>query len=551
MRGTIMDHPLTLDQILDRAGTLFPHTEIVSRRPDRSLHRTDYAQMYRRARALAEALVEAGLKPGDRVATLSWNHWAHLECYFGIPAAGGILHTLNLRLHPDDIAYIADHAGDRFIVVDDVLLPLLEQFVDRTAIEKVIVFRFGGEAVPDKPNYVDYEDFLATATGDFEYVQVDERDGAAMCYTSGTTGRPKGVIYTHRGLVLHSFCVCLKDALAISMDDCLLPVVPMFHANAWGIPFAAVMAGSKLVFPGPHLDAVSTLELFKDEQVTFAGGVPTIWMGILQEMKANPDKWTGLHPELRTVVGGSAAPESLIREFDKLGIQVIHGWGMTETSPLGSLSHLKPTIKAKDRDEHFAYYAKQGFPLPYVHLRIRGEDGEIAPWDGDSMGELEIRGPWIAGSYFDNPEANEERWTADGWFKTGDIVTIDPEGYIKITDRSKDVIKSGGEWISSVDLENALMAHPKVAEAAVIAVHHPKWQERPLACIVPRDPDDKPTEDELRKHLEGKFAKWWIPDAYAFIDEVPKTSVGKFRKLALRERFDDWEWPEEAEAKAG
>ena len=538
MQGTMMDYPLTLVPILERAGRLFGKVEIVSRLPDKSLHRYTYKDFYRRARALAEALQKAGLRRGDRVGTLMWNHYAHLEAYFGIPLAGGVLHTLNLRLHPRDIAYIANHAQDRFLIVDDVLLPLYEQFKDQVNAERVIVVPLTGKPVPE--GYLDYEAFLNTATGDFTYPELDENEALGMCYTSGTTGQPKGVVYSHRAVVLHSLASGLSGTLGITQRDVVLPVVPMFHVNAWGLPFTAVMVGAKQVFPGPYLDPESLLELFEREQVTFTAGVPTIWLGILQALEKAPDRWK-LVPRMRMGVGGSAAPEGLIRAFDRFGLQVVHAWGMTETTPLGTVSLLKSYMEDLSEEEKYAYRAKQGLPVPFVEVRVVNEEGE-APWDGKTMGELQVRGPWVAASYYNLPEA-QDRWTEDGWFRTGDVATIDPEGYVKITDRTKDLIKSGGEWISSVDLENALMGHPKVAEAAVIAVPHPRWQERPLAVVVLKEAyKGKVTPEELREFLAPKFAKWWLPDAFVFVDEIPRTSAGKFLKAKLREQFRDWKW---------
>jgi fatty-acyl-CoA synthase len=536
MLGTIMDYPLTFVHLLERARALFPTVEIVSRRPDKSLHRYTYADFYRRSRALAEALTGAGIKKGDRVATLSWNHYVHLECYFGIPCAGGIMHTLNLRLHPDEIAYIANHAADRVLIVDDVLLPLYEQFKGKAKFEKVIVIPFAGQKVP--AGTVSYEDFIAGASGRWDYPAIDERQGSAMCYTSGTTGKPKGVIYTHRGMVLHSLACLAVDMLGFCMDDCVLPVVPMFHANAWATPYAAVLAGSKLVFPGPHLDAENLLDLFEREQVSFSAGVPTVWLAILQNLESGKRAWK-LRPGMRTIVGGSAAPPSMIERFDKFGINTVHAWGMTELSPLGTVAVAKPAIKARGPAATYKARFTQGLQAPFVDMRVVTDNG-IAPWDGKTMGELQVRGPWVAKSYYNFPDAND-RWTDDGWFKTGDVATIDPDGYMQITDRTKDLIKSGGEWISSVDLENAIMGHPAVAEAAVIAVPHPKWDERPLACVV-KKPGAAVTADEIKAHLAKSFAKWQLPEGVVFVDAIPRTSTGKFQKLTLRERFKDWDW---------
>ena len=536
MNGTMMDYPLTLVPMLERAGKLFSQVEIVSRLPDRSLHRTTYADFYRRARALAESLSRAGLKPGDRVGTLMWNHYAHLEAYFGIPIAGGVAHTLNLRLSPNQLAYVINHAQDRFLIVDDVLLPLYEKIKGQVKPERVLVVPFTGK--PVAADYENYEEFLKQTSGNFSYPKLEENQAAAMCYTSGTTGKPKGVLYSHRALVLHSFAIGLTDTFALSQRDIILPVVPMFHANAWGIPFVATMLGSKQVFPGPHLDAESLLDLYEKERVTFAAGVPTIWFALLEALEKNPGRWK-LAPGMRLLVGGAAAPESMLRRYDQLGLHVIHAWGMTEMTPAGSVSKLKPGMDDWPEDKRYQVRAKQGLPMPFVEARAVSEDGEV-PWNGQSMGELQVRGPWVAASYYNLPEERDQ-WTSDGWFRTGDVATIDPEGYIKITDRTKDLIKSGGEWISSVDLENALMAHPSVKEAAVIAIPHPKWQERPLAVVVPKEANHA-TAEELKTFLAANFAQWQLPDAIVFTESIPRTSTGKFLKSKLREQFADWKW---------
>ncbi len=536
MRSTMMQVPLNLCHFLERAGRLFAGVEIVSRLPDKSLHRSNYGEFYRRSRLLAEALEGAGLRKGDRVATLMWNHYAHFETYFGVIASGGVMHTLNLRLAPEDIGYIANHAQDRVIIVDDVLLPLFEQFKAQTRIERVIVVPLTGKPVPE--GYLNYEDFLATATGDWDYPEMDENDPVAMCYTSGTTGRPKGVVYSHRSQVLHSLVQCLPDAVDMSGKDVMLPVVPMFHANAWGIPYAAAMIGCKLVFPGPYLHPDDLLPLFESEKVTVSCGVPTIWLGMAQVIARDRERWRCL-AGMRLTVGGAAVPESLIRAFDGFGIEIIQGWGMTETSPIATIAkttQLQPDIT---EDERFATMASQGYPLPLVDLRIVGDAGE-QPWDGKSVGEIQVHGPWITGSYHDLPHS-EDSFTADGWLRTGDVAAVQPLGFVKITDRTKDLIKSGGEWISSVDLENAIMGHPAVAESAVIAVAHPKWSERPLAVVVPKSGASVSAE-ELRAFLEGRFARWAIPDAFVFVDAIPRTSTGKFLKSRLRDQFRDWSW---------
>ncbi len=532
MQSTMMDFPLTLVHLLERAGSLFPREEIVTRLPDKSLHRYTYGDFYRRSRQLASALQKAGLQKGDRVATLSWNTYAHLEAYFGVPVAGGVLHPLNLRLHPADIAYIINHAQDKILIVDDVLLKLYEAIKAQVKLERVLVVPLSGQPVP--PGLESYEDFLASGDPGFAYPSLDERDAAGMCYTSGTTGKPKGVVYSHRSIVLHSLGSALPDALNLASTDVLLPVVPMFHVLAWGLPFTGVMTGSKLVMPGPHLDAESLLDLYESEKVTKTAGVPTIWLGVLQALQKEPGRWK-LEP-MEMVVGGSAAPEAMIRAFDRFGLKVLHAWGMTEMSPLGTTSRLKRHLRG-DAEVEYRYRAKQGVPTPLVEIRAVGEQGEV-PWDGQSLGELQVRGPWVAQSYY-NLEEESDKWTPDGWFRTGDVVAIDPEGYIRIADRTKDLIKSGGEWISSIDLENALMAHPAVKEAAVIAIPDPKWDERPLAAIVLKE-GASATPEELRAFLEPQFAKWWLPDAYVFVDEIPRTSTGKFLKSRLREQFNNY-----------
>jgi fatty-acyl-CoA synthase len=541
MRSTMMRDPLSLNHLLERAGRLFAGNEILSRLPDRTLRRHSYGEYHRRTRALASALQSLGLAKGDRVATLCWNHHAHLECYFGIPAAGGVMHTLNLRLAPQEIGWIACDAQDRFLVVDDVLLPLYRQFEHLHRFEKVLVFPFSGASVPDA--FEDYEALLADADPDrFDYAPHEEDDPVAMCYTSGTTGRPKGVVYSHRSTVLHTLVASLGDFWGLRGTDVVLPVTPMFHANSWGMPYAAVMMGVKLVFPGPHLHPDDLLDLIVQEPPTLALGVPTIWLGIIQAFDAaqavdspNRGRWK-LPRGMRSVVGGAAVPEALIRAFDRHGIWILQGWGMTETSPVCTISYPRAELRDASADERYRRAATAGVPVPLVELRLRGEEDRDQPWDGASAGEMQVRGPFITGSYH-GLAPDPEKFTADGWLRTGDVASVDPLGFVKISDRTKDLIKSGGEWISSVDLENALMAHPAVAEAAVIAVPDEKWSERPLACVVLKT-GRLPAPNELDAHLlEHGFAKWQLPQRYEFIDSVPRTSTGKFWKLKLRERF--------------
>jgi fatty-acyl-CoA synthase len=542
MRGTMMDFPLTLTAILERAEKQFAKVEIVSRRPDRSIVRTNYRAFTSRARRLASALTQLGLQRGDRVASMMWNHSGHLEAFFGVPCAGGILHTLNLRLHPHEIATIAKHANDRFLLIDDVLLPVFDKFREEAPFEKVIVVPYGCNTVPD--GFLNYEKLLDAADPDFALPALDENDGAAMCFTSGTTGFSKGVIYSHRALALHSLAECAMDAFGISHQDTILPVAPMFHANAWGVPYTCVMAGTKLLLSGPNVEPEGLLGWMVEERVTLATGVPTVWIGVLDTLEKNPGRWKFDWP-VRVICGGTAPPLELIRKLDGYGIHMLHLWGMTETTPLATTGHLKSHMRNWSDEKKYQTRAKQGWPVPFVELRItrpseKGGKNEEAPWDGETPGELEVRGPWVASHYYESPD-QAHRWTDDGWFKTGDVATVDEDGIVKIVDRAKDLVKSGGEWISSVDLENALMGHPAVKEACVVGIPHPKWQERPLAAIVLKD-GKRATEAELRNFLAASFAKWQLPDAFVFLDAIPRTSVGKFKKLALREQFADWKW---------
>jgi fatty-acyl-CoA synthase len=528
--GLMMDdYPLSLTALVERAEQLTPDRKVVYRRPDCTVHRTTMGECAHRARRLAAALKDLGIGEGDRVGTLMWNQPEHLEAYYALPSMGAVVHTLNPRLHPDELSFIAADAEDRAIIVDESLLKVLDSFKAAHEIEHVIVVSHSGET-PE--GALDYEALIDGAEP-AQWPEPNERQAAAICYTSGTTGRPKGVLYSHRALVLHSMAAALPDAMNISGRDVVLPVVPMFHANAWGIPYTATMMGAAMVLPGPHLDAESVLDLLADERATLTAGVPTVWMAMLKAIEEEPDRWD-LSRLRRLLVGGSAVPKSMIEGYQRHGLFIVQGWGMTETSPLASTSIVPPELEEASDDEKFAYRARQGTPAPFVEIRARGDDGELIPWDDEAMGELEVRGPWVAAAYFQGTGA--EKFTDDGWFQTGDVVKIDRHGCIRITDRSKDLVKSGGEWISSVDMENLLMAHPAVAEAAVIAVPDEKWDERPLAVVVLRE-GQQASPDDLREHLSGNFAKWQLPERVEYIDEIPRTATGKFKKTALREQF--------------
>ena len=532
MKGLTMDHhQLTLTAVADRAERFHARRGVVSRAPDGSVHRTTYGEVIGRARRMATALGELGVQPGDRVATLLWNQPEHLELYVAVAGMGAVVHTLNPRLHPDELAFIAGDADDTAIVVDETLLPVLESFADRHDFKHVVVVTHDEQA---PAGMADYEHLVAQSAP-MEWPELDERTAAAMCYTSGTTGRPKGVVYSHRALVLHSLTAALPDALSVGSGDTILPVVPMFHANAWGLPYAALMTGAELVLPGPRLDAPSILELLESERVTMTAGVPTVWMAILAALDAEPRRWD--LAELHTlVVGGAAVPAAMIDGFDRHSLTIVQAWGMTELSPLGTTCHLPRDLREWPDAARTRYRARQGVPVPFVEMRVRDDAGDEVPWDDTAMGELEVRGPWVAAGY--HGDVGEDKFSADGWFATGDVVAVDERGCIRICDRSKDLIKSGGEWISSVDLENALMAHTAVAEAAVIAVPDDRWGERPLAVVALGDGAEADAE-ELRAHLAQEFAKWQLPERFEYVDAIPRTATGKWKKTALRERFVD------------
>jgi fatty-acyl-CoA synthase len=530
MRGQIMQYPLTLTPLLERAAKLFSTREIASRTPD-GMHRYTYRDMHRRVHRLAHLLQRLGLQPGDRVGTLCWNSYRHLELYFAIPCSGMVMHTLNLRLPPDQLAYIINHAGDRMIFADHSLANLLEPIRDQIpCVERVIVLPDSGPG--------DYEDLLAESPDSpLTWPQFDELTAGAACYSSGTTGNPKGVLYSHRALVLHSYGLCMPDTFGFCQRDTVLQLVPMFHVNGWGMPWAATMAGAKLVFSGRQLQPADVAWLIENERPTFAAGVPTIWMGLYSYLENHPHDLSSL---TRVYVGGSALPRQYVECFAKrYGVPFRLLWGMTETTPIATVMSLDPAHSALPEEQRYEFLARHGMALPGVDVRIVDDRGCELPWDGKTMGELQVRGLWVLDSYWNVPD--NSAFFSDGWFRTGDVATVDPHGFIQITDRTKDLVKSGGEWISTVDLENVIMSHPKVAEAAVIAMFHPKWQERPLACVVPQaEFRDSLTKQEILDYLSSRVVKWWMPDDVVFIESVPKTSVGKFNKRALRERFKNY-----------
>lgn len=526
--STMMEEELNLWDFLERAAELFPDKEVVSRLHTGEVHRTSYAEVYRRARRLMGGLRKLGVEVGDRVATLGFNHFRHLEAYFAVPGMGAVLHTANPRLSPKEIAYILNHAEDKVLLFDPQLLPLVETL--RPELSTVRHFVVMDEKAPE--GYLAYEEVLGEEA---DPIRVPERAACGMAYTTGTTGLPKGVVYSHRALVLHTLAASLEDGTALSEKDSVLPVVPMFHVNAWCLPYAATLVGAKQVLPGPKLDPASLVELFDGEGVTFTAGVPTVWLALADYLENTGHRLKTLR---RLVVGGSAAPRSLVERFERIGIEVRQGYGLTETSPVVVQNFVKSHLEGLPWEERIRLKAKTGLPTPLVRLRVADEEGRQVPKDGRTMGEVQLKGPWITGGYYRNEEASRNALTPDGWFRTGDIAVWDEEGYLEIKDRLKDLIKSGGEWISSVDLENTLMGHPKVKEAAVVAIPHPRWQERPLAVVVPRG--EKPSEEELREHLlKAGFAKWQLPDAFVFVEEIPRTSAGKFLKRALREQYKD------------
>lgn len=533
----MMNTPLTLTQMVERAEKFFPEKLVISR-TSTGIQRFTYKQFGERTRRLASVLARLGVSKGDKIGTFAWNHHRHLEAYFAIPCIGAILHTINIRLAPDQIAYIINHAEDRVLLIDDNLLPLIESCRDELNNVEAFIIMTDQKELPEtslSPVY-HYEELLNEGDPAFAFKEdIDENDPAGMCYTSATTGLPKGVLYSHRGIVLHSFALGLADGGSVSERDTIMPVVPMFHVNAWGLPFACVWFGANQVLPGPAFTPKVLAELIETEKVTISAGVPTIWLGLLNELENGNYDFSHVRYLL---CGGSAAPKGIIKAFEKkYKIPFMHAYGMTETTPLALISRLKSNQENLPEEDIYELKAKQGILVPGLEMKVIGQDGEIA-WDGVEMGELCLRGPWIASGYYKDDRSKDA--FKDGWLHTGDVVTVDKEGFVKIVDRTKDLIKSGGEWISSVDLENALMAHEAVFEAAVVAIPHEKWQERPVACVVLKDSyKDKVTKEEIYEFLRPQFAKWWLPDKILFMEEIPKTSVGKFLKRALREKVKE------------
>ncbi len=544
MRGLMQDRPLLISGLLEYAEAYHGSARIVSRNADGSMHASDWRTIAARARRLAAALRALGVGLGGRVATLAWNGFRHLELYFGVTGSGSILHTVNPRLFPEQLRYIIDHAEDRYVFFDPIFVPLVEQLAPHLPHVRGYVALCDRAQMPEVKvsNLLCYEELLAAAADDHAWPEFDENTASTLCYTSGTTGNPKGVLYSHRSTVLHSYCAIGADVLALSCRDTALLVVPLVHANAWGLPFAAAMVGAQLVLPGPRLDPASIFSLLRDEHCNVAAGIPTIWLNFLAWVEANRGKLDlGQIPLKRVLSGGAAVPRSTIEAFDRLFCTtVMHAWGMTETSPIATIGTLLPGHAALAREARIDVQIKQGRSVYGIGVKVVGPDGQDLPHDGVSVGELKVRGPWVISGYF--KAAGGEVLDENGWLGTGDVATIDPDGYMQITDRAKDVIKSGGEWISSIDIENLAVGHPDVAEAAVIGVAHPKWDERPLLVVVPKE-GKTPKPDEVLGFLQGRLAKWWMPDDMQLVKEIPHTATGKINKLKLRETFKDYKLP--------
>ncbi len=548
MRGLMMDTPLLISSLIDYAEIYHGDAEIVSRTIEGPIHRYTYRDAHGRAKQVANALTRLGIKLGDRVGTVAWNGYRHFELYYGVSGMGAVLHTINPRLFPEQIAYIVNHAEDQYLFIDLTFVPLLEAVADKLETVKGFVIMTDEANMPETKlaNAICYEALIGAESADFAWPIFDENTASSLCYTSGTTGNPKGVLYAHRSTVLHSFAVCMRDTIGLSSADSALIIVPMFHANAWGTVYGAPMCGAKLVFPGARLDGASVYELLEAERVTFSGAVPTVWMMLLQHLKETGNRLDHLD---RVVIGGSAVPRSMIEVLEtEHDVRVVQGWGMTEMSPLGTVGTMKPKFAALPFEQRVDLQIKAGRGIFGVEMKIVDEEGNELPRDGEAFGRLMVRGPWISSAYF--KAEGGDILDEDGWFDTGDISTLDPEGYMAITDRAKDVIKSGGEWISSIDVENVAVGCAGVAEAAVIAVAHPKWQERPL-MIVTREEGSAVGRDEILAYLDGKIAKWWMPDDVVFMDEMPHTATGKLHKLKLREAFKDYVLPSVEAAAAG
>ncbi len=540
LMGQMMDKPLLISSIIEHADRHFGQNEIVSRRVEGDIHRYNYRECHQRAKKLANALQKLGVTIGDRVATLAWNGYRHLEAYYAVSGSGAVLHTINPRLHPEQISYIVNHAEDQYLLFDITFLPIIQAIASHCPSIKGFIMMCDRDRLPTDgaiPHLLCYEDLIDGNSDEFEWPVFDEHSASSLCYTSGTTGHPKGALYSHRSTVLHSLASAMPDGLNVSARDSILPVVPMFHVNAWGLPYSAPLTGAKLVFPGPHLDGKSLYELFEQEKVTFSAGVPTVWLGLLTYVAQNNLTFSTFK---RTVIGGSACPPAMMRTFrNTYGVDVVHAWGMTEMSPLGTVGTLQTKHMGMTNEQQEAVLIKQGHAIYGVDMKIVNDAGAELPWDGVTYGNLLVKGPWIINSYFKNEGGDV---LENGWFPTGDVATIDADGYMQITDRSKDVIKSGGEWIGTIDLENVAMAHPGVLQAACIGVFHPKWDERPLLLVVKKAGVDI-DKQELIQFYEGKIAKWWTPDDVVFVDALPVGATGKILKNKLRDQFKDYHLP--------
>jgi fatty-acyl-CoA synthase len=540
MLGLMQDWPLLLHRIIDHAANFHGERKVISRSIEGPIHTTDYRQVRARALKVSQRLSKDGIKLGDRVATLAWNTWRHLEAWYGIVGIGAIYHTVNPRLFPDQVVWIINHAEDRVMITDLTFVPFLEKIADQLPTIERYILLTDAMHMPKTTlkNAVAYEDWIAEADGDFKWASLDENTAAGMCYTSGTTGHPKGVLYSHRSNVLHAYIAALPDSKGICSRDVVMPVVPMFHANCWSLAFSTPMVGATMVMPGAKMDGASIYELLDTFKVSFTAAVPTVWLMLLQDLEKTGRRLPHLK---RVVIGGSACPRAITKTFqEKYGVEVVHAWGMTEMSPLGSLCTMKPEYASLEGDAKLNVQMKQGHPPFGVEMKITDDAGRDLPWDGKTFGRLKVRGPAVAKAYYKGE--GSEAFDKDGWFDTGDVATMDQYGYMQITDRAKDVIKSGGEWISSIDVENLAVGHPKVAEAAVIGISHPKWDERPLLVIVLKK-GEAVTKEELLEFMQGKIAKWWMPDDVVFVEEIPHTATGKIQKITLRQRFKDYRLP--------